>query len=268
MSMTTSEISVKLHGLAKDWTGVVQGKLTINHLHSKEGNHYIWSASCECGGSTLVKSRELGAGDTRSCGCLKKEAMEERNNWFAAKYKTHGMSGTLEHSAWKRVKSRCTNPNNQDYEVYSKLGMDEGFKSDFILFLSDIGMMPDKDNRWSVGRIDNSLGYFKGNIRWEKDLEQAKNKGMYCNNKTGVTGVRKDSQKRPNGSIYELYTATWRDLNQKSRSKGFSISKYGEEFAFLAACAYREQQIDLLNLQGAGYARDHGKAGYNAKGVE
>jgi len=37
----------------------------------------------------------------------------------------------------------------------------------YISFLKEIGLKPDDDQKWSVGRIDHSRGYVSGNIQWE-----------------------------------------------------------------------------------------------------
>jgi len=74
-------------------------------------------------------------------------------------------------------------------------------------------------------------------------------------NSTGVMGVNIKSK----GVKNICYRATWRDINGVPKEKSFSINKYGEELAFFMACEYREHQILLLNLQGAGYSENHGK---------
>ena len=42
-----------------------------------------------------------------------------------------------------------------------------------------------------------------------------------------------------------------------SKKKCFNADKLGEELAFFMACEYREHQMMLLNLQGAGYTDHH-----------
>jgi hypothetical protein len=256
--MKMNDREVKLHKNAIDWTDVQVGRLVVNKLLGKHAKRrtLIWSAVCSCGNETKVTSAELSAGHTKSCGCLYNEILKQRNEEFAEKYKTHGMAGTAEQKAWKRIKQRCLNPKCDEYEVYSKIGISKAFAEDFMNFYNDIGPIPDNfTGRVSVDRIENSLGYVEGNVRWANDEMQARNKGMYANNSSGITGVRLHVGK--NGKTY--WTASWYPKSGKSKTKYFSVDKYGDELAFFAACEMRSLMIERLNLAGAGYSENHGK---------
>ena len=144
------------------------------------------------------------------------------------------------------------NKNSNEYEVYSKIGISEKFAENFINFLEDIGKIPDDfEGRVSVDRIDNTKGYVEGNVRWANDEQQARNKGKYSNNSSGVNGVYKHSE--------GYWVASWYEVTGKQRSRYFSINKYGDELAFFAACELRSVMIERLNLAGAGYTENHGK---------
>lgn len=93
----------------------------------------------------------------------------------------------------------------------------------------------------------------KYNMRRRKDhtgvgLSKANTSGF-----TGVTFERKVDKLRGTESLY--YRAFWSDIDGKSKSKCFSVKKNGEELAEFLAQEYRQHQIDLLNLVGAGYAK-------------
>lgn len=233
-----------------DHTGQKYYNLQIHKLVGKNasGTAWLWSSTCDCGVSKLVNATDARRGKVKSCGCL---SLDNQNN-FTKKYKTHGMAGTVEQKAWKRLLSRCTNPNNPDFEVYSKIGVSSTIRKDFMSFYTDIGPAP--KGKVSVDRIDNTLGYVEGNLRWATDSQQARNKGMYSNNKSGVNGVHTQTLKGVVG-----WVATWYEA-RKSKSKRFSVEKYGEELAFFLACEYRDVMIQRLNLVGAGYTENHGKA--------
>lgn len=248
---------IEVGASARDLTGMKFSRLTVTHLagrkESRANKPLLWACDCECGKKALVVSIELTSGDTKSCGCYLEEYLEKSNQRFREEYQTHGLSGTKEHGAWKRIKSRVFNKNNQDYKVYSKVGMSDSFANDFTEFLRDIGKIPNEmRGRVSVDRIDNTKGYVEGNVRWATDAEQARNKGMYTNNKSGVTGVYNQQGK--------YWVANWYVAPKKQKSRYFSIERYGDELSFLMACEYRQHQIDLLNLAGSGYTENHGIA--------
>lgn len=235
-----------------DFTGKTVGRLFVNGIISKTGRWYIYLCTCVCGNTKIVNHRDIRRGGTSSCGCLDKEHREE----FVNKQRSHGLSLSPEYKALSRIKNRTSNPNCADYEVYSVLGMEESWKDDFYKFLDHIGNQPDTTNKWSIGRIDNDIGYFEGNVRWELDAQQARNKGKFRNNTSGVTGVyfRKESKYGKAG-----WTARWTNMQGQSKSASYSCHKYGEEMAFFLACEKRELEITKLNLLGEGYSDKHGK---------
>lgn len=65
-------MSVQLH----DLTGQRFGRLTVTRLASPASYGPQWMCSCSCGGGLVTSARSLRAGDTRSCGCLRREHMQ------------------------------------------------------------------------------------------------------------------------------------------------------------------------------------------------
>lgn len=230
----------------KNIKGYRFGRLVVKTLKRNSKNKLIWECVCDCGNTRVSRHSDINNGDVNSCGCLQNDLARKRG--------THNMSSTPEYKAWKRIKGRVCNPKERSYSTYSKLGMEELWKTSFEAFFLEIGEVPKGDCRYSVDRIDNNIGYFTGNVRWATDAEQAKNKSRYSSNKSGVNGVY-----FANGSGGRSYYAATYYLDGRQKTKYFSVKKYGEELAFFMACEYREQQINLLNLQGAGYTEGHGK---------
>lgn len=88
----------------------------------------------------------------------------------------HGQSGknlTPEYSAWKRARNRCNNPRNRAYKDYGGRGIKFLFL-DFYAWLAELGPRPSP--KLTVGRINNNGNYEPGNVRWETDLEQNRNR--------------------------------------------------------------------------------------------
>lgn len=130
--------------------------------------------------------------------------------------------------------------------------MDRELVEDFVKFLEEIGYMPKDGKKYTCGRINNDLGYVRGNIRWETCEQQNRNRGRQYKNTSGVAGVWQEDN---NGA--PRWVAGWYDLSGKNIRKCFNIKKLGDSVAFQSAVAARREAIDELNRQGAGYSLDH-----------
>lgn len=63
----------------KDLTGKRFGKLKVLYrLKEKIDNRIVWRCICDCGNEVNVKGIYLTTGQTKSCGCLKKD-MDDKN---------------------------------------------------------------------------------------------------------------------------------------------------------------------------------------------
>lgn len=125
-----------------------------------------WLCLCDCGKPTLVIANHLLRGDTKSCGCLQAELTSARKT-------KHGASHSPEYEAYRAAKYRCQVPGNKSYSRYGGRGIEFKFVS-FESFLDEVGQRP--SDKHSLDRIDNSLGYEPGNVRWASPQEQQRNR--------------------------------------------------------------------------------------------
>ena len=51
--------------------------LVLYDTEERYAGSVIWRCKCDCGGFTDVPSRSLRSGNTRSCGCLHREAISK-----------------------------------------------------------------------------------------------------------------------------------------------------------------------------------------------
>lgn len=61
---------------AHNLTGRTFGRLTVTGPAPLGADGFPrWACSCSCGDTTITSARSLRAGDTKSCGCLRREHM-------------------------------------------------------------------------------------------------------------------------------------------------------------------------------------------------
>lgn len=186
--------AIKSNGRSKDISGEKFGRWVAQKVVGRAtGAGTLWECVCECGVTKAVNRRSLIRGESKSCGCLRKEMTGDRfrgkrpGSWGHPR-KGRGNYGItkkfkVEYWAWGDAIKRCKNPNDKNYHRYGGRGIfvcdrwlkGENGKSGFECFLEDVGPKPHPE--LSLDRIDNSGPYAPGNCRWTDRFTQARNKG-------------------------------------------------------------------------------------------
>lgn len=158
----------------KNLVGQTFGRLTVTGYSGKGPySYHYWECQCSCGQSLKKLSRELGSGDAKSCGCLKREKTSE----LGKSARTHGMKDTPEWRVWSSMKSRTTNPNDSHWPNYGGRGIKvcDQWANSFENFYRDMGPKPSPDH--SLDRFPDMNGnYEPANCRWATDSQQARNR--------------------------------------------------------------------------------------------
>lgn len=157
-----------------DLTGQKFGRLTvIKREQNDKTNHTRWKCQCNCGNIIVVSGSSLRTGETKSCGCLRKEKVIKRSL-------KHSMSSTRIYYIWKAMKQRCYNVKHVEYFNYGGRGIKvcnewldkgNGF-SNFYNWAIENGYKEDL----SIDRINVNGNYEPNNCKWIPFKNQCENK--------------------------------------------------------------------------------------------
>lgn len=205
-----------------------------------------WECRCDCGNTKTILQSCLVNNKTSSCGCELSTEIRRKGST------THGMNNSSVYSIWAGMKGRCNSPLSSNYKYYGGRGIT--YESKWETFQ---GFWDDMESTYkdglSLDRIDGDRGYCKENCRWISMKLQQRNRAKSTLNTSGVNGVYYE------GGKSNRWVATWNCMDSSRKKKSFSCNKLGYDKAFTLACEFRELQINLLNLKGAGYTDLHGK---------
>jgi hypothetical protein len=160
--------------------GDIYGKLEI--IKEVEPRQYPnlkvrqFLCKCECGNKVKVILRSLRTGDTKSCGCFRRD--------FTTKSKTiHGLSKHPLYMTWLNMKARCYDKTHVSYDDYGGRGItickqwlgEVGLEC----FIADMDKLP-KDEGWFKGseidRKNNEGNYEPGNVWFVNRSDNLRNR--------------------------------------------------------------------------------------------
>lgn len=161
----------------------------------------MWLCRCDCGTQKKVLKYSLKAGDTQSCGCLRKELK-------IARLTTHGQAGSWLYNIWTGMIQRCHNEKLAAYPMYGGRGIYvcDRWRQSFEAFRDDLPEHPANPPGWdsvrpywTLDRIDNDGPYAPGNVRWASPSDQVRNRRPKTECKRGHPLDEANTYVFPNG---------------------------------------------------------------------
>ena len=151
-----------------DITGQKFGRLIVlSDTGKKSGSHRIWLCRCVCGKLTEVRIDKLRAGNTKSCGCLKKE-IKHGDSCGGKMSRLYGI--------WDSMKQRCLNLKCRAYKYYGGKGIEvcDEWKNSYLTFKA-WALANGYQQNLTIDRINSDGNYCPENCRWLTLSENARN---------------------------------------------------------------------------------------------
>lgn len=148
-------------------------KLNIISYDKKSKKYYCL---CDCGNYKWINANHVKRGNTKSCGCLHKEYLDENSV-------NHSKEYLKLRTRYYGMIARCNDKSNVSYKNYGARGIKvcNRWLESFDNFLKDVGYPPNKN--YSLDRIDSNGNYEPNNVRWASNTMQAINRNKYGKNK-------------------------------------------------------------------------------------
>lgn len=158
-----------------DMIGKKFGRLTVVSFDRLENHKTYWKCSCDCGLTVIVSGNNLRSGNTKSCGCIRREKAKDRGQQNAKHGESHN-SRTRLYTIWCGMRQRCYNPNRDSFGLYGGKGVTicKEWVDSFSAFrdwayvngYKEQPMGAPFQEALSIDRIDPSKGYYPENCQW------------------------------------------------------------------------------------------------------
>lgn len=148
-----------------DLIGQKFGRLTVVEFAGVKKNGARWKCVCDCGLTTIATGSNLRKGNTKSCGCLRREMTTERGRANAKHGESHNNRTRL-YTIWCGMRQRCTNPNREAYKLYGGKGVTICKEWQDYQNFKEWAIASGYSDDLSIDRIDPSKGYSSDNCRW------------------------------------------------------------------------------------------------------
>lgn len=183
-----------------DMIGNKYGRLTVVSFDRLEKHKTYWKCACDCGMSVVVSGNNLRSGNTKSCGCIHREQLQDIGRANKKHGYGHGSKDRL-YRIWCGMRQRCNNPNHHAKQWYGGKGIkvcDEW--NDFLVF-KDWAMSNGYAENLSIDRIDSAKDYCPENCQWLTISDNVAKANKNHTTRKVIRGEGKSQPQRIEGEI-------------------------------------------------------------------
>lgn len=175
-----------------DLVGERYGRLTVVSFDRLQNHKTYWKCACDCGMTVVATGNNLRSGNTKSCGCLFREATR-KTGWNNTKHGESHSNRTRLYTIWCGMRQRCSNPNRAAYKLYGGRGVSVCEEwNDYAAFKAWAMSAGYADNL-SIDRIDPNDDYCAKNCRW---ITPSENTARANKNHTSRKLIRGEGQSK------------------------------------------------------------------------